>query len=75
MSRLPKDIGLLGGIVAFCAGLLVALLCDCPPLAALKKAAYSAALAFPVTWLCAHVAVGVLSDGIRRHDEEANGGA
>lgn len=63
---------MLGGIVAFCAGMLVALLCDCPPLTALKRALLGGAVMTVVTWLCAHIALGVVWDGLRRRGEENN---
>jgi hypothetical protein len=73
MSRLPKDIGILGGIVSFCGALLAALLCRCPPLAAARKAGLCAVGVMLVAWLCTHVALGVLHDGAvrRQRDTEA----
>ncbi len=66
-SSLAKKIGLLGGIVVFCAVLLLGLLRDCQPMAALKKAALSAVLLGFVTRLCVQIALNVVQDGITRH--------
>ena len=71
MSSLPKNVGLLSGIVVFCAALLAALLCDCAPLQAARKAALCAIAFAPVTWLCTHVALGVVYAGLRRRDDQA----
>lgn len=70
MSKLPKNVGLLGGIVVFCAALLAALLCGCAPLAAAKKAALCGAASAMVAWLCVHIAVSVLRDGVRSYGQE-----
>ena len=66
MNSLPKNLATLAAIVAFCSALLIALLGDCPPLAALKKAGLGAFIAAVVTWLCARVALGVLVEGMRQ---------
>jgi hypothetical protein len=66
MANLPKNLGLLSGITGFNAALLVALLCDCPPLIALKKGAVGGLAVLLVVWFCAHVAVGVIRDGLRK---------
>jgi hypothetical protein len=70
MSKLPKHLGLLGGIVAFCAGLLVALLCECPPLAAARKAGLCALVSGSLVWVCAGIGVGVLQDGLSRRGRD-----
>ena len=70
MNSLPKNLGALAASVVFCSALLLALLCDCPPLAALRKAALGALAAAAVTWFCAHLALGVLLDGMRRQAGE-----
>ena len=70
MTSLPKNIAKLVGIVAFCGAMLVGLLCDGPPLCALKRAALGAAVAAGLTWLCAHVALGVLVTGARHQAGE-----
>jgi hypothetical protein len=70
MSDLPKNIGMLGGIVAFSGALLAALLCSCPPLAAARKAGLCAVGVALVAWLCTRVAAGVLYDGVRRHRQK-----
>jgi hypothetical protein len=69
MNSLPRNVGLLGGVVAFCAALLAGLLGHCPPLMAARKAALCAIALSAVAWLCAHVAVGVVSDGLRRRGQ------
>jgi hypothetical protein len=66
VNSLPKNLATLAAIVAFCSALLIALLCDCPPLAALRKAALGGAAAAVVTWFCARVALAVLVEGIRQ---------
>lgn len=73
MNSLPKNLATLVAIVAFCGALLCALLCDCPPLAALKKAGLGALAAAVVTWFCVQVALGVLVEGIKRQaSQEGN---
>ncbi len=70
MSSLPKNVGLLGGVVAFCAAMLVALLCSCPPLLAMKKAAICGVVVGLVARLSTHLAMGVVRDGLRQSRRE-----
>jgi nitrate/nitrite transporter NarK len=70
MSSLPKNVGMLGGIISFCGGLLAALLCNCAPLAAARKAAVCAVTVAVVAWLCTYLALGVLSEGVRQRRQE-----
>ena len=72
MNRLPKSVGILGAIVGFCAALLAGLLCGCPPLAAARKAVPCAAVVMLVAWVCVHVALDVLHDGLRRHRDDSS---
>lgn len=73
MSSLPKNVALLGGITVFCAALLAGLLGGSLPLLAAKRAALSAAVVFPVVWLCTRVATSVICDGVRiRPEDEGN---
>jgi len=69
-SSPAKKVGLLGGIVVFCATLLLGLLQDCQPLAAMKKAALPAVLSALVIRLCVQIAFDVVQDGIKRHAKE-----
>ncbi len=66
MSNLAKNVGLLSGITAFNAGLLAALLRDCPPLIALKRGALGGLAVLLVAWFCTHIAIGVVWDGLRK---------
>jgi hypothetical protein len=66
-SDVPRRIGLLGGIVAFCITLLSRLLQHSQPLTAMKKAGLSAAILAVMIWLCAYVVLGLVSDGMRRN--------
>jgi len=65
-SDVPRRIGLLGGIMAFCIALLCGLLQHARPLAAMKKAGLSAAILAVMIWLCTYVVLGLVSDGMRR---------
>ncbi|MCK4282842.1 MAG: hypothetical protein KAX44_00890 [Candidatus Brocadiae bacterium] len=73
MSSLPKNVGLLGGVVAFCAAMLVGLLYSCPPLLAMKKAAICGVVVALVARLSTHLAMGVVRDGLRRSRREKTG--
>ena len=70
MHSLPRNLGLLGGIVAFCAALLLGLLQDYPPLMATRKAAICAVALALVAWLCTRIAIGVMRDGMRQYSRE-----
>jgi len=70
MNKLAKDMGMLGGIVAFCAGLLVGLLRDCPPILAVKKAALCGLILGVVAWMGVQVALGVMGVGVVKDQED-----
>lgn len=70
MSSLPKNVGLLAGVVAVCSALLAGLLRHTPPLVAAKRAVLCGLVLTLVAWLCAHLALGVLHDGTRRHRQD-----
>jgi len=70
MNDLSGRIGLLGGIVAFSAAMLVGLLRDCPPLQTAKKALICAVLLAVVARLGARLALGVVREGIRQYNRE-----
>ena len=65
MRSVQARIGLLGGIVAFCVALLSGLLQHSRPLSAMRKAALSAAVLAVVTWVCACIALSLMSDAAR----------
>jgi hypothetical protein len=69
VNSLPRNVAVLGAVVAFCAALLAGLVCDSPPLIAAKRAALCAAVVAVLAWVCSRVAVSVMHDGLRRHDE------
>jgi hypothetical protein len=69
MNKLPKRLATLGGIVGFCTAQLLCLLRDSPPLCSMKRALVCALVLAVLTWLCAHVAVSVFQDGMRRPGE------
>jgi len=69
MSSLPRNVAVLGAVVAFCGALLAGLLWDGPPLVAAKRAALCAAGVAALSWVCARVAVSVMHDGLNRYDE------
>ncbi len=70
MNSLPRQIGLLGAIVAFCAAMLVGLLRDCPPLQTGRRALIGAVLAGIVVQLAVQLALGVLREGLRQYERE-----
>jgi hypothetical protein len=63
MSKLPKKLALLGGIVAFCLVQLLSMLRGVAPLGSLKRALVSAVVVAAMTGLCARIAAGVLREG------------
>ena len=73
MSSLPKSLATLAAVMAFCASELLCLLRNCPPLSSMKRAAACALLLGTLCWVCAHVGLSVLRDGLR--DDSGNGRA
>ena len=71
MRSLAGKIGMLGGIVCFCAVLLIGLVQGNSPLAAIKRAGFSAVLLALVLWLCIYIAFGVVRGGLRQHSKES----
>jgi hypothetical protein len=65
MSKVPRRVGLLGAIVAFCGAMMAALLCGCPPPVAARRAAMCAGVCGVVAWLCAAVALGVICQAVQ----------
>ncbi len=70
MTKLPRDIGTLFGILAFCAVALVGLLRATPPLAVLKKAAICGLALALVARVGAYLAFGVIRAGLRQNSTE-----
>lgn len=66
MGSVPRSVGTLAGVVAFCAALLTGLLRQVPPMAAARRAALCALALTVLAWLCAHVALSVVHDGVQR---------
>ncbi|MGD2175588.1 MAG: hypothetical protein PVJ27_09310 [Candidatus Brocadiaceae bacterium] len=73
MSKLPKDLGVLCGVMAFCAAMLIALLRSSPPLVALKKAGLCGIVLAGVAWIGAHIALSVIRAGLRQYERERTG--
>ena len=73
MSSLPKNVGLLAGVVAFCAATLVGLLSSCPPLLTMRKAAVCGIVVALVARLSTRLAMGVVRDGLRQGREQSTG--
>ncbi|MFO7956039.1 MAG: hypothetical protein R6X33_02945 [Candidatus Brocadiia bacterium] len=70
MSDLPRRIGMLGGIVAFCAAMMVGLLRDCPPLETGRKALIGAVLLAVVARVGAQLALSVVREGMRQYHRD-----
>jgi len=71
MSKLPKSLGILGGIAVFYMAQLLCLLRGNPPFCSMKRAALCALGLAVLTWLCAQVAIGVLREGLSNPEERA----
>ncbi|MFW6118988.1 MAG: hypothetical protein ACOC7S_01480 [Planctomycetota bacterium] len=70
MSDLPRRIGFLGGIVAFCAAMMVGLLRDCPPLETGKKAIIGAVLLALLARVGVQLGLSVVREGMRQYHRD-----
>ena len=65
MNKLPKSLATLAAIVGFCAAQLLSMLRGTAPLAAMKRSLLCGLVLAVLAWLCAYVAVGVFSEGLK----------
>ena len=70
MHSLPRSFATLAAVVAFCTGALAAMLRHSPPLAAARRAGLCALALGLLVWVCTHIALSVLRDGLTEDEPD-----